>query len=86
MNIEVERVRVIAFPDGRLDTENAARYLGLSTKTLAMMRSAGTRPKFVKRGRVFYFIDDLQEWLTEQPRLTTTAQARNPSAPGFRRA
>ena len=82
MNLEIEHVRVVAFPDGRLDTENAARYLGLSTKTLAMMRSAGTGPKFVKRGRVFYFIDDLKEWLTEQPKLTSTAQARQ-SRPGF---
>jgi hypothetical protein len=64
------------FPDGRLDTDNSARFLDLSSKTLAMMRSAGTGPKFVKRGRVFYFLEDLQAWLAEQPRVNSTAQAR----------
>jgi hypothetical protein len=74
--MDIERVKVVVFPDGRLDTENAARFLGLSPKTLAMMRSAGTGPKFVKRGRVFYFLEDLQAWLSDQPRVTSTAQAR----------
>jgi hypothetical protein len=76
MDHELERVRVIIFPDGRLDTDNAAQYLGLSTKTLAMMRSAGTGPKFVKRGRIFYFLEDLQAWMGAQPRVRSTAQAR----------
>jgi hypothetical protein len=60
MDVDFERVKVVVFPDGRLDTENAARYLGLSPKTLAMMRTAGSGPKFVKRGRVFYYLEDLQ--------------------------
>jgi hypothetical protein len=76
MNTEIDRLKVIVFPDGCLDTENTARYLGLSPKTLAMMRSAGSGPKFVKRGRVFYFLEDLQAWLAEQPRVHSTAQAR----------
>jgi hypothetical protein len=76
MDHELERVRVIIFPDGRLDTDNAAQYLGLSTKTLAMMRSAGSGPKFVKRGRVFRFLEDLQAWMGAQPRVHSTAQAR----------
>jgi len=76
MNAEVYRVKVMVFPDGRVDTENAAQFIGLSTKTLAMMRSAGTGPKFIKRGRVFYYLEDLQAWLAEQPRVSSTAQAR----------
>jgi hypothetical protein len=76
MGNELERVRVIIFPDGRLNTDNAAQYLGLSTKTLAMMRSAGTGPKFVKRGRIFYFLEDLEAWMAEHPRVHSTAQAR----------
>ena len=76
MEAEIQRVKVVVFPDGRLDTENASRFLGLSAKTLAMMRSAGTGPKFVKRGRIFYFLEDLQGWLAEQPRVHSTAQAR----------
>jgi hypothetical protein len=50
MNHEIERVKIVVYPDGRLDSENAARFLGFSPKTLAMMRTAGTGPKFVKRG------------------------------------
>jgi hypothetical protein len=65
---------VTVLPDGRMDTKNAARYLGLSEKTLAMMRSAGVGPAFVKRGRVFYFQDDLDAWI-HAGRATSTAQA-----------
>jgi hypothetical protein len=76
---DIERVKIVVYPDGRLDSENAARFLGLSPKTLAMMRTAGTGPKFVKRGRVFYYLDDLQAWLGEPPRVRSTAQARTVS-------
>lgn len=76
MDTEVEMVRVVAYPDGRLNTDNAARFLGLSTKTLAIMRSSGTGPWFVKRGRVFYFLDDLQAWVAEARRVRSSAQAR----------
>jgi hypothetical protein len=76
MEIELERMKVVVYPDGRLDTDNAARFLGLSPKTLAIMRSTGTGPKFIKRGRVFYFLEDLQGWIAEQPRVRSSAQAR----------
>jgi hypothetical protein len=76
MEIEVEKVIVTAFPDGRLDTDNAARFLGLSSKTLAIMRSNGTGPRFVKRGRVFYYLEDLQAWVCEKPRVRSSEQAR----------
>lgn len=74
---KVESVEIIMFPDGRLDTKNAAMYLGLKEKTLAMMRGSGTGPKFIKRGRVFYFKEDLDSWLNAEGRLTSTAQALN---------
>ena len=66
---------VVVFPDDRVDAKNAATYLGLSVKTLAMMRCKGTGPKYVKRGRIFYFIRDLDIWLNAAGRLTSTAQA-----------
>lgn len=72
---KIEPIEIIMFPDGRLDTKNAAMYLGLKEKTLAMMRSDGTGPKFIKRGRVFYFKEDLDVWINAQGRLTSTAQA-----------
>ena len=62
---DVEYEKVLVLPDGRMNASNAARYLGLSEKTLAMMRSAGRGPAFIKRGRVFYFREDLDSWLQE---------------------
>jgi hypothetical protein len=76
MTHEIEQLKVVVYPDGRLDTENASRFLGFSPKTLAMMRTAGNGPKFIKRGRIFYYLEDLESWLSEQPRVRSTAQAR----------
>lgn len=73
--MEIETIKVRQYPDGRLDTENAAIYVGLAQKTLAMLRTAGGGPKFVKRGRVFYYKEDLDAWLREG-RASSTAQAR----------
>lgn len=64
------------FPDGRLDAKNAAAYLGLSSKTLATMRVNGRGPRFIKRGRIFYFRDDLDAWINADGRFCSTAQAR----------
>jgi hypothetical protein len=73
--LSIESISIKIFPDGRLDTKNAATYLGLKEKTLAMMRGNGTGPKFIKRGRVFYFKEDLDEWLNAPGRFICTAQA-----------
>ena len=63
---EMRAIRV--WPDGRTDTAGAARYTGISEKTLMMHRVHGTGPEFVrlggkKRGRVFYFLAALDEWM-----------------------
>ncbi len=68
------------FPDGRLDGKNASRYLGLSEKTLATLRMNGKGPSFIKRGRIFYFKEDLDAWLNAGGRLTTTAQGLRSSS------
>lgn len=73
MNMKLKEVSV--FPDGRVDTQNAAAYIGLSVKTLAMMRCKGQGPKFIKRGRVFYFVHELDLWLKDGE-AHSTAQAR----------
>lgn len=39
-----------------------------------MMRGNGTGPKFIKRGRIFYFKEDLDSWLNANGRLTSTTQ------------
>lgn len=70
----IEQINIVMFPDGRLDTKNAARYLGLKEKTIAMMRGNGSGPRFIKRGRIFYFKEDLDSWLNAVERCTSTAQ------------
>jgi len=59
--LETEQVHI--YPDGRMDTKNSAKYVGLSEKTLAMMRCSGKGPDFIKRGKIFYFKQDLDDWL-----------------------
>ena len=79
MNANLDSPKIILLPDGRMDTRNAALYLGLSAKTLAMWRCQGTGPKFIKRGKVFYYKDDLDHWLNARGRVTSTAQLRAPA-------
>jgi hypothetical protein len=59
-----------------MDTPNASKYTGLTEKTMAMQRCSGTGPKFVKRGKIFYFKEDLDVWLNANGRHTSTAQAK----------
>lgn len=80
MMSQIEAVNVVMLPDGRMNTQNAANYTGLSVKTMAMKRCDGTGPKFVKLGRVFYFRADLDAWL-QRARMVSTAQA-NQAVPG----
>lgn len=72
----IETVSVRMFPDGRMDAKNAAIYLGLEEKTWAMKRSDGTGPCFIKRGRIFYFKEDLDAWINEAKKACSTAQLR----------
>ena len=66
---------IVVYPDGRVDAKNASIYLGLSGKTLAMKRCDGSGPVFIKRGRIFYFLEDLDSWLMERAGFTSTVQA-----------
>lgn len=75
-----KEIEVVTYPDGRMDTRNASLYSGLAEKTMAMQRCSGTGPKFVKRGRIFYFKSDIDEWMNEHGRLTSTAQAKHAAA------
>ena len=74
--INISTQEIIMYPDGRIDTRNASSYVGLSEKTMAMKRCNGTGPRFIKRGRIFYFKDDLDSWLNAGGRFTSTAQAQ----------
>jgi len=73
----MQSVEIFAFPDGRLDRQNAALYTGFSVKTLAMHATAGTGPRFQKiGGRVFYRREDLDAWLGSFRPVSSTAEAR----------
>jgi predicted DNA-binding transcriptional regulator AlpA len=56
-----------------LRTKEAAKILGLSTRTLEKHRSYGTGPQFLKLGgRVVYKIDDLHSWALRGSRKSTS--------------
>ena len=60
----VEQVRVRVLPDGRLTRADAALYLGLAEKTLAMWRVQGRGPRQTKVGnRSFYYKADLDRFI-----------------------
>ncbi len=68
---------IVIYPDGRMDRKNAAAYVGCSVKTLAMYATQGKGPKYVRLGgKVFYYKQDLDDWIASHPRGTSTAQLR----------
>ena len=59
-----EKVRVRILPDGRMTRDNAAQYLGLKPKTLAMWAYQGKGPSVVRvGGRCFYFKGELDRFI-----------------------
>ena len=77
-------------PPRFLRTPEAARYLGLSGRTLEKHRTYGTGPKYRKiGGRVVYALDDLKVWAdlgaktsTSDPGVATVYPATRSAAPG----
>ena len=68
-------------PSGYLRPDEAARFLGLSRRTLAKYRVVGGGPVYVKLGRrVVYALGDLQDWANRRRRDSTSSPAR-PQAP-----
>ncbi len=60
----IESVRVRVLPDGRMNRQNAALYIGMKPKTLAMWELEGKGPPSVKvGGRRFYFKKDLDAFI-----------------------
>lgn len=77
MATEVRRAVVYATPDGRVDTENAATYLGIAAGTLQNLRAAGLGPTYVTIcRRVTYRIADLDAFVAAQPIKPATALGR----------
>ena len=65
-NVVVDQVRVRVLPDGRMTRDNAAAYLGIAPKTLAMWKVQGKGPQTEKVGaRVFYRLSELDRFVVE---------------------
>ena len=65
-------------PPSLLRTEEAARWLGLSGRTLEKHRCTGTGPVYRKIGRrVVYHLSDLQAWLDDGLRRSTHEAGRS---------
>ena len=66
-------------PTDLLTTEEAARYLRLSPRTLERYRVTGEGPRFLKIGRrVLYRQSDLDEWLKNKSRRSTSDPGPDP--------
>lgn len=60
-------------PPRYLRTPEAARFLGLSGRTLEKHRTYGTGPRYRKiGGRVIYALDDLQSWVSTGAKQSTS--------------
>ena len=75
-------------PHRYLRTPEAARFLGVSGRTLEKHRTFGTGPRYSKLGgRVVYRVDDLQAWVdrgakgsTSDPGVDTVLPAKRHAA------
>ena len=71
-------------PPRFLRTPEAARYLGLSGRTLEKHRTYVTGPTYRKiGGRVVYAVDDLQAW-ADRGAVTSTSDPRGTVLPAKR--
>ena len=60
-------------PPRYLRTPDAARFVGLSIRTLEKHRIYGTGPRYSKLGgRVVYAIEDLQNWVQSGTKASTS--------------
>ncbi len=61
--MNIDQVRVVVLPDGRVDRANAAKLLGRTAKTLAEWHRLGLGPSsFLVGGMRFYRFDELQAY------------------------
>ena len=74
-------------PPRYLRTQEAARFLGLSPRTLEKHRTYGTGPRYTKLGgRVVYALDDLQEWANRGLKTSTSDPGHGTVLPAKRHA
>ena len=74
-------------PPRYLRTPEAARFLGLSGRTLEKHRTYGTGPRYAKiGGRVVYQLDDLQKWVRRGEKASTSDDTGETVLPAKRHA
>jgi hypothetical protein len=60
----IDRVRVRILPDGRMSRDEAAKYLGRASKTLAQWVVDGKGPRSVCiGGRIYYYKSELDDFI-----------------------
>lgn len=70
MTNEIQIEPIHTLHDGRMSRTEAARYLGLSTKTLGMWALHDKGPRYVRvGGRIFYFKHDLDAFIQQGVQL-----------------
>ena len=73
-----------SIPQRYLRTQEAARFLGLSERTLEKHRTYGTGPTYRKLGgRVVYAVDELEAWAARGV-VTSTSDPRGQVLPAKR--
>jgi predicted DNA-binding transcriptional regulator AlpA len=74
-------------PSRYLRTPDAARMVGLSIRTLEKHRIYGTGPRYSKLGgRVVYSIEDLQAWVAQGAKTSTSDPGNGTVLPAKRHA
>lgn len=74
-------------PPRYLRTPEAARFLGLSGRTLEKHRTYGTGPRYSKLGgRVVYAVTDLQAWVNRGTKASTSDDTGETVRPAKRHA
>jgi predicted DNA-binding transcriptional regulator AlpA len=76
-----------SLPPRYLRTPEAARFLGLSGRTLEKHRTYGTGPTYRKLGgRVVYALDDLRAWVDRGAKRSTSDPGSGTVLPAKRQA
>ncbi|HEX4294529.1 MAG TPA: helix-turn-helix domain-containing protein [Rhizomicrobium sp.] len=78
---------IAGMPPRYLRTPEAARFVGLSIRTLEKHRTYGTGPRYSKLGgRVVYRLEDLQAWVELGAKVSTSDPGAGTVLPAKRHA
>jgi hypothetical protein len=70
--MDAQTIQFTIYPDGRMDGwKEHGGVLGPVAEDARNDALAGDGPKFIKRGRIFYFKEDLDEWIARAGQFTS---------------